>query len=61
MGPTQVSGLRAFVFVRAPMHDTPADVVAYLAARGCTRIEAHAGPDGSCRGSGCVEVKAVGK
>lgn len=53
--------LRTFIFHRAPMHDTPADVVAYLAARGCTRIEAHAGPDGSCRGSGCVEVKAVGK
>lgn len=40
------------VFHRAPCLDSPDQVVAWLAERGCTQIEVHRGPDGSYRGSG---------
>ena len=46
------TGKRGVYFLRAPMQDSPADVEAWLRARGCVDIETHVGPDGSWRGSG---------
>lgn len=49
---------RSLLFFRSPSLPTRVDVIAYLAARGCTRIEAHLGPDGEWRGSGTAETTA---
>lgn len=47
---------RSVEFLRAPMQDSEAEVVAWLRARGCTGIETHQGPDRSWRGSGRLDT-----
>lgn len=50
------SARRVFLFLRAPMMDTRADVQSWLEERGFLGGVIFRGPDGSCRGSGVIEL-----
>lgn len=54
---TKRHGRRKVEFLRAPLHETEAEVVGWLRARGCTDIKVFSGPEGY-RGSGRIEQAA---